>query len=112
LSDEAREQKHRRTKDRAADAMRQAADDVRAVMSAGPGRRFVLRLLQSTVYGPSLGVDARSDAICGARKTVGEELLHDIQRAAPEYYALMETERLEEWRREALADVEPEAKAD
>lgn len=83
-------------------------DDLRAVLSTPPGRRFLWRLLtQSGLLGASYSESPTATAYAEGRRSVAIGLMREAQRVAPELYAVALKEHLEHEMREAL-----EAKAD
>jgi hypothetical protein len=81
-------------------------DDVRLLMSEGAGRRVLWQLIDGTcgTFGGSYSGDALASAYREGRRSVGIEVMQELQRLAPEAYVLMLQERL----KDALGEPEQE----
>lgn len=89
---------------------KQRDDDLRSVLSAPAGRRFLWRLLvQSGLHGASYSESPTATAYAEGRRAVAISLMREAQRVTPELYAVALKEQLEAEMREALdARMEPE----
>lgn len=71
----------------------QAAEDLRELLAQPAGRRTLWRLLGlSGVYRLSFSGDAAATAFNEGRRSVGLQLLADIEAAAPRAYAALRDE--------------------
>ncbi len=68
-------------------AAQQADDDLHAVMKTPNGRRFVWRLMtQAGVLAASYAADPTATAFNEGRRSIGLNLMREIQRVCPDLY--------------------------
>lgn len=91
--DEKLEQQHQR----AETERLQAEGDAKAVLSSGSGRRFVWRVLEDfcRLHAGSFTGESLSSAHAEGRRSVGVELMLELQRVALPGYLTMVGEQLE-----------------
>lgn len=95
------------------DAERQRQEDIKSVLATPAGRRFIWALLdeRSGVFGPSFAGEApHTTAYREGVRSVGIELVKELQRVSPGQYVLMVAEQLEELDRRSkeLSEAEPD----
>lgn len=97
-----REKEHRRKQDA----------DLRELMKLPVGRRFAWRLLNEMagVFAPTFTGNSQTFHLEG-RRSVGIDLMQEIQRVAPDAYALMVSERMAELADDALHHQDAEQQA-
>ncbi len=67
--------------------------DVRAVVSTAEGRRFYWRYMaMAGTFRRSFGIDDATTNFNEGRRSLGNDLFHDVMTAKPEAYLLMQRE--------------------
>lgn len=83
--------------ERREEARRQLEKDIREVMAAPAGRRFVWMLINNMagVFGGTFTGEALGGAFGEGRRAVGIALMQEVQRVSPASYVEMVREQLE-----------------